>query len=91
MRGYPIVAERVFGEGHYLRPSFIEPYRCRNVLIEGVTIVGSPMWEILEPKKGIGNRGMRRELFAAMVAWIGERSALLFGSLVMGARYYSGR
>ncbi len=40
------VAERVFGEGHWLRPNFIQPYRCRNVLIEGVTIVNSPMWEI---------------------------------------------
>jgi polygalacturonase len=40
------VAQRVFGEGDYLRPSFIEPYRCRNVLIEGVTILRSPMWEI---------------------------------------------
>jgi polygalacturonase len=37
---------RVFGEGGYLRPSFIEPYRCRNVLIEDVKIVNSPMWEI---------------------------------------------
>jgi polygalacturonase len=40
------VAERVFGDGHYLRPNFIQPYRCRNVLIEDVTIVNSPMWEI---------------------------------------------
>ena len=40
------VAERVFAEGSYLRPQFIQPYRCRNVLIEGVTIVNSPMWEI---------------------------------------------
>jgi polygalacturonase len=40
------VAERVFGAGHYLRPQFIQPYRCENVLIEGVTIVNSPMWEI---------------------------------------------
>jgi polygalacturonase len=40
------VAQRVFGAGHYLRPNFIQPYRCRNVLIEGVTIVRSPMWEI---------------------------------------------
>ncbi len=40
------VAERVFGAGYYLRPSFIEPYRCRNILIEGVTIHNSPMWEI---------------------------------------------
>jgi polygalacturonase len=40
------VAQRVFGPGHYLRPNFIQPYRCRNVLIEGVTILRSPMWEI---------------------------------------------
>jgi polygalacturonase len=40
------VPQRVFGEGSYLRPNFIQPYRCRNVLIEGVTIVNSPMWEI---------------------------------------------
>jgi polygalacturonase len=25
---------------------FIQPYRCRNVLIEGLTIIGSPMWEV---------------------------------------------
>jgi len=40
------VSERVFGEGHYLRPQFIQPYRCQNVLIDGVTIQNSPMWEI---------------------------------------------
>lgn len=40
------VAERKFGEGDYLRPSFIEPFRCQNVLIEGVRIVHSPMWEL---------------------------------------------
>jgi unsaturated rhamnogalacturonyl hydrolase len=40
------VAERVFGAGHYLRPSFIQPYRSENVLIEGVMIVRSPMWEV---------------------------------------------
>jgi polygalacturonase len=40
--------ERLYGEGHYLRPSFIEPHRCKNVLIEGVTIVNAPMW-VLHP------------------------------------------
>jgi polygalacturonase len=40
------VAQRVFGEGDYFRPQFIQPYRCRNVLIEGVRIVNSPMWEL---------------------------------------------
>jgi polygalacturonase len=44
-RGVPI-AERVFGDGHFMRPNFIQPYRCQNVLIDGVTIVNSPMWEI---------------------------------------------
>ena len=40
------VSERIFGPGAYLRPQFIQPYRCKNVLIEGVTIINSPMWEI---------------------------------------------
>jgi polygalacturonase len=40
------VAGRVYGAGHYLRPQFVQPYRCTNVLIEGVTITGSPMWVI---------------------------------------------
>lgn len=44
-RGVP-VKERVFGGGHYLRNSFIQPYRSKNILIEGVRIVNSPMWEI---------------------------------------------
>ncbi|MBA4138188.1 MAG: glycoside hydrolase [Opitutus sp.] len=44
-RGVP-VEQRMFGPGHFLRPNFIQPYRCKNILIEGVTIVRSPMWEI---------------------------------------------
>ena len=41
------VAERVFGgEKDYLRPQFIQPYKCKNVLIEGVKIIDSPMWEV---------------------------------------------
>jgi polygalacturonase len=40
------VKDRVFGEGRWLRPQFIQPYRSTNVLIEGVTIRNSPMWEI---------------------------------------------
>ena len=38
----------MFGAGHYLRPNFVQPYRCRNVLIEGVTFTNSPMW-VLNP------------------------------------------
>ena len=40
------VAQRIFGEGSFLRPNFIQPYRCRNVFIEGISIRNSPMWEI---------------------------------------------
>jgi unsaturated rhamnogalacturonyl hydrolase len=44
-RGVP-AEKRIFGAGHNLRPNFIQPYRCKNVLIEGVTIIRSPMWEV---------------------------------------------
>ncbi|MBX3432501.1 MAG: glycoside hydrolase family 28 protein [Pirellulales bacterium] len=36
--------ERVFGAEGKLRVNFVQPYRCRNVLIEGITILRSPMW-----------------------------------------------
>lgn len=38
------VEDRIFGDGYYLRPQFIQPYKSKNVLIEGVTILNSPMW-----------------------------------------------
>jgi polygalacturonase len=38
--------ERIFGPGHHLRPQFIQPYRCKNVLIDGVTLLNSPMWQV---------------------------------------------
>lgn len=44
-QGVP-VEQREFGDGDYLRPQFVQPYRCRNVLIEDVTIINSPMWEL---------------------------------------------
>jgi polygalacturonase len=40
------VDQRVFGPGHFLRSSFIQPYGCTNVLVEGVRIVRSPFWEV---------------------------------------------
>jgi polygalacturonase len=40
------VAQRKFGEGRYLRPNFIEFIRGRNILIEGVTVTNSPMFEV---------------------------------------------
>lgn len=44
------LAKRVFGNGHYLRPNFIEPFECENVLIKDITIINAPFW-ILHPYK----------------------------------------
>ena len=44
-KGVP-VEKRVFGEGHFMRTQFVQPYKCKNVLIDGLTIINSPMWEI---------------------------------------------
>jgi len=38
------VARRVFGPGSWLRPNFLQLYRCTTVLIQGVTFKDSPMW-----------------------------------------------
>jgi len=40
------VENRVFGNGYYLRPNFVQPYKCKNILIEDVTFKNSPMWFI---------------------------------------------
>lgn len=40
------VDKRVFCDGHFLQANFIQPYRCKNVLIEGITVLRSPMWQI---------------------------------------------
>ncbi|HEX8429829.1 MAG TPA: glycoside hydrolase family 28 protein [Longimicrobium sp.] len=37
---------RVFGPGHWLRPTMIQFMGCRNVLVEGLTIVDSPFWTV---------------------------------------------
>ena len=40
------VSERVFGEGHYLRPNFVEFFDCKNVLLKDVKIVNAPFWVV---------------------------------------------
>lgn len=40
------VEKRVFGDGDFLRPAFIQPYDCENVLIEGVRLRGAPFWQV---------------------------------------------
>lgn len=44
------VEERIFGEGHHLRPTFFEPFDCENVLIQGVTFTNAPFW-VMHPIK----------------------------------------
>ncbi len=44
-QGVP-VNQRIFGAGHHLRLTMFEPYECRNVLLQGVTLRGSPFWTI---------------------------------------------
>lgn len=48
-KGIP-VAERVFGDGRYLRPNFIEFFECNTVLVKDITIINAPFW-ILHPLK----------------------------------------
>ena len=40
------VEQRIYGAGHFLRPTFVEPYESKNILIEGVTIKNAPFWLI---------------------------------------------
>lgn len=40
------VQERIFGEGTYLRPNFVQFIECKNILLEGITLLDSPMWFI---------------------------------------------
>ena len=40
------VEKRIIGDKGRLRPNFVQPYRCQNVLLEGFRITRSPMWEL---------------------------------------------
>lgn len=54
------VAERVFGEGDYLRPHLLQLYRCKGVTLEGVKIINAPFWCIhLLQSDDIVCRGLR--------------------------------
>lgn len=48
-QGVP-VEERIFGEGYYLRPSFVEFLDCQNILIQDIKIINAPFW-IIHPIK----------------------------------------
>jgi polygalacturonase len=40
------VEERKMGDGHYLRPQFINFIHCSNIKIEDISIINSPFWVI---------------------------------------------
>ena len=42
------VKQRVFGQGHGMRPQLINFYACQNILVEDVTLLRSPFW-VLHP------------------------------------------
>lgn len=40
------VEERVMGHGYGMRPQLVSPFECKNILIEGVTMIRSPFWNL---------------------------------------------
>ncbi|MGI4751588.1 MAG: glycoside hydrolase family 28 protein, partial [Janthinobacterium lividum] len=38
--------KRVFGEGFHLPPDMIQFFECKNILVEGISIVDAPYWVI---------------------------------------------
>ncbi len=40
------VTSRIYGDGHFLRPSLIEFMHCQNILLDGFTAQHSPFWTI---------------------------------------------
>lgn len=44
------VEQRIYGEGSYLRPSFIEFFSCTDALIKDVKIINAPFW-VIHPMK----------------------------------------
>lgn len=54
------VKERVFGDGHFLRPQFIQFVNSKNILIEDVKIEDSPFWCVhLLKSRSITLRGLK--------------------------------
>ncbi|TWP47279.1 glycoside hydrolase family 28 protein [Lentzea tibetensis] len=40
------IADRKFGMGHFLKPNMVTLYECKNILVEGVNLKNSAMWNI---------------------------------------------
>jgi polygalacturonase len=58
------VEERIFGEGHFLRPHLVQFYECENILVEDVKITDSPFWCLhFVYSRNITVRGLTYEAF----------------------------
>ncbi len=44
------VKERIFGDGYFLRPNFVEFFECNNALIKDIKIINAPFW-VIHPMK----------------------------------------
>jgi polygalacturonase len=44
------VAERIFGDGNFLRPNFVEFFECNNVMLKDIKIINAPFW-VIHPMK----------------------------------------
>lgn len=56
--------ERLFGEGHFLRPHLVQFYESENILVEDVKITDSPFWCLhFVFSKNIIVRGLTYEAF----------------------------
>lgn len=54
------IKERIFGNGHYLRPQLIQFFNSKNILVENVKIEDAPFWCIhLLKSKSITIRGVK--------------------------------
>lgn len=40
------VEERRMGHGYGMRPQLVSPFECKNILVEGVTMIRSPFWNL---------------------------------------------
>jgi polygalacturonase len=57
-------AERVFGEGHFLRPPLLQLFECEGILLEGILIEDSPFWCVhLLACRNATLRGLRYRAF----------------------------
>lgn len=46
------VEQRVFGDGHYIRPTFVQFFECTNAMLKDINIINAPFW-VIHPIKSV--------------------------------------